>query len=99
MDDQPSDPIPQELRVLLDAEFVVDGLRSDADQPKLESALSGVPGIEALSFLEGKLAIRYDAERVTEAQLREKIRQAGFQITGSEAAPASPRVESPDENR
>ena len=89
MDDPSSNSIPAELRVSLDVTITVDGLRSDADQPKLESALTGTPGIETLDFLEGALTIRYDPQRVTEAQLREKIRRAGFQVAQSDAEPVA----------
>jgi hypothetical protein len=98
MEDKSSHSVPPELRVRLDAEITVDGLRSDADQPVLESELADVRGVESLEFREGKVSIRYDAERVTEKQLREKVRQAGFQVEDSKVAPATPPVEAADEN-
>jgi hypothetical protein len=90
VNEKSSDPIPPELQVSVDTEILITGLDSPLEHQKLEAALVDLPGIESLSFLEGKVAIRYDPEEVTLAHLRESITQAGFQITDVECGPASP---------
>ena len=88
--DPSSSPIPPELQVLLDLELTIQGLSSAVTQQRLEAALADISGMESLSFLEGKLAIRYDPESVTKAHIFERIGAAGFHIDAAESAPPSP---------
>jgi len=90
--DPSSSPIPPELQVALDLELTIQGLSSAVAQQQLEAALADIAGLESLSFFEGKLAIRYDPERVTRARIFEQISAAGFQIAAAESAPPSPPV-------
>lgn len=93
MADEPSDPIPPELQVLMDTEIHLREMKTYAEQQSLEIALKDIPGVESLSILEGGLAIRYDPERVTRAQFCEVISRAGFQISEAESASAAPMIE------
>ena len=88
-----SDEIPPELQVVVDTEILLEGVKSPVDHQKLETALAAAQGIESVSFLENKLAIRYDPERVTKARMEELIREAGFQISNVESASASPSID------
>ncbi|EDY22329.1 hypothetical protein CfE428DRAFT_0454 [Chthoniobacter flavus Ellin428] len=90
--DPSSSPIPPELQVLLDLELTIQGLNSAVAQQRLETALADISGMESLSFFEGKLAIRYEPEKVTRTQIFERIGAAGFQIAAAESAPPSPPV-------
>lgn len=99
MDNEPSGPVPPELRVVMDMEIQLQEPVSYADQQKLESQLLAVPGVESLNFLENGLAIRYDPETVTRASLCGSITQAGFRVSDVESASSSPTVEPPSDNR
>ena len=77
----------------MDLEISIEGLKSAADRPKLESAMTDVPGIAAVNLAENKLAIRYDPERITAAEISDLVRQAGFQVAAAENAPATPTIE------
>jgi hypothetical protein len=90
-----SDPIPPELRVSMDMEFDLVGPISSADQPRLQTALTDLQGVETVAFREGAgIAIRYDPEKVTRAELLTVVGQNGFQVSGTESAPAAPPIES-----
>jgi hypothetical protein len=80
------------LQVFVDIEIVVEGLKTPADQQKLEGALAALPGIKSLNFVEKRIAIRYDPETVTKAKLCALIAEAGFQVTDVESASVSPSV-------
>jgi hypothetical protein len=93
MGDEPSASIPPELRVLLDLELTVADANSPADHQKLQAALVDVPGVNSVSFPEGKIAIQYDPQKITKARLTELIGSAGFSVSGSDSAPPVPPVD------
>lgn len=93
MDDKPSHPIPPELKAIMDVEISIDGLESPAEQQRLRSLLENLPGIESVSFLERKIAIRYDAELTISARLCEVMVQAGFKLSDVETASTIPTID------
>ena len=95
MDNESVDLIPPELRVSVDTEILVEGLKSPADQQRVQSALAALPGVESLTMVEKRFAIRYDPERVTKTRLCELITQAGFQVSEVKSASASPSIDAP----
>ena len=82
-----SDPAPHDF---IDAEITVAGLDSPADEQALNSALSGLEGIQTLSISGGKVAVEYDPVRITKARIGEVIGRAGFRVAEVESAAASP---------
>jgi len=80
-------PVPHDY---IDAEFSVPGLKTPADEQKLNSILSGLDGIENLRISSGKVAVEYDPLRITKAQLSEAIGNAGFPVEEVESGLASP---------
>ena len=98
MDNESRELIPPELQVSVDIEILVEGLKSPVDQQKIECALAALPGLESLTFLESRIAIRYDPETVTKAKLCELIAEAGFQFSDVQSASVSPTVESRGDN-
>ena len=82
----------------MDIEFHVEGLESPADQQILEGTLASLPGIESLTFMVSRIAIRYDPETVTKAKLCELIAVAGFQFSDVQSASVSPTVDSHEHN-
>ena len=98
MDNESADRIPPELQVSVDTEILVEGLKSPADQQRLQGSLAALPGVESLTFAERRFAIRYDPERVTKTRLCELITQAGFQVAEVKSASASPSIDSTGDN-
>lgn len=94
MGDESSASIPPELRVVLDLELTLEGANTAADHQKLQDTLSGVPGVDSVSFSEGKVAIQYEPEEVTKARLSELLAGAGFRISGADCATPAPSVDS-----
>ena len=80
------DPVPHDF---IDAEISVAGLETPADEQGLNSALSGLEGIQTLTISGGKVAVEYDPVRITKAQLSEVIGRAGFRVVEVESGPAS----------
>jgi len=80
------DSIPREY---IDAEIVVDGLKSPADEQALNAALSGLEGLQSLSISGGKISVEYDPVQITKAQIGEVIARAGYRVGEVESAPAS----------
>ena len=71
----------------MDTEIQLETVCSAAAQPKVESRLLALPGVESVSFVEGRVAIRYFPENVTRARLCEAVTQEGFRIADSKTAP------------
>jgi hypothetical protein len=93
MAEEPSQALPDALRPVMDAQIQVKDLRSAADQPKLQTALIAVPGVESISFDGNKVSIRYDPEKVTKAGLCAAVARTGFQVAESAGATAAPPIE------
>ena len=93
MAEELSQSLPDALRPVMDAEIHLKDLRSDADQPKLQDALTALPGVESVNFDVNKVSIRYDPEKVGRSQLCEAVTRAGFHIVNSESAAAAPPIE------
>ena len=93
MGDQPREKIPPELQTWMDAQVSVEGLDSPEDQPRLQSLITAMPGVAESSFADGIIAIRYDPERTTQAEICEAIVHAGFTVSAVESAPASPIID------
>lgn len=79
---------------MLDLELTVEGLESAVNQQTAQAALVDEPGVESVTFVENKIAIQYDPEKVTQARLTELIRAAGCSISGSDSAPPAPPIDS-----
>ena len=90
-----SDAAPPELRVLMDADIQFAQPVATAGQPKLESHLLALPGVESVNFAENRLGIRYDAEKINRAKLCDEIVRAGFKVAEAGSAPTSPSIEAP----
>ena len=90
MENERHDEIPPELQVWVDTEISLEGRSSPQDHQKIQSALENVPGVESLSFVLDRVALRYDPERVTGSQLRDLIEKAGFRVSEVETAPSDP---------
>ena len=100
MDNRPAKPsIPVELQALMDAKFEFKGFKSVDRLIDLQTTLTGKVGVLSVEFLVDKLAVRYDAEEITEADIRELITQAGFEIATAENAPLAPPIESAEPPR
>ena len=82
----PEDSTPHEF---IDAEIVVDGIETPADETALSTALSGLAGIRNLTIAGGKVSVEYDPIEVTKARLTEVITRSGYRIVDVESAPAS----------
>lgn len=91
MDKTPTDP-PNEagLHEYVDAEFTVAGLESPSREKALRDALEKLTGLESLSISSGRLMAHYEPALLTRKQLEEAIQHAGFQISETHAAAASP---------
>jgi hypothetical protein len=97
MDNRPAKhPIPPELQPLMDAEFEFAKSKSAASLTDLHSTLVGKAGVVSVEFIAGKLAVRYDPEEITGADIRELIRQAGLEVTAVDNGPLAPPIESAD---
>ncbi len=97
MENDPVDPVPPELQVWVDAEIALEGRISPADHQTIESAFGKLPGVASLTFVDNRVAIRYDPERITLAQFRGLIAQAGFRVSDVESGASSPAVEPTEE--
>ena len=97
MAEEPSKPLPDELRVVMDVEIHLQNRGLAADQPKLQSQLLALSGVESVNFTEQSVSIRYDPEEVTRSQLCAAITNAGFQVAASEGASATPAIEPTDD--
>jgi len=97
MEDESADQIPPELQVWVDTEIIIPGMNTPMDHQKLEVVLRDLPGVDSVNFLEGRVAIRHDPERITEAKLSKLISQAGYEVSGMESEASTPFVE-PGEN-
>ena len=75
---------------MMDVEISAAGLGSLADQERLRPLLENLPGVKSVSFLEGRIAVRYDAERTANVRLCEVMMQAGFTSTDVKTAPGLP---------
>ena len=93
MADSSSDSIPPELRVLLDLEVTVKGRNSVVDHQKLQDTLAETAGVLSVAFLEDRIAIQYDAESISKAQLVALIKAAGFTIGEADSEPPMPHVD------
>ncbi len=81
----------------MDMEFELAGPISSADHPTIHAALNDLPGVETVDFLEGGgIAVRYDPEKVTREGILTVVGQNGFQVRGTESAPAAPVIEAPE---
>jgi copper chaperone CopZ len=85
-DASPPDSTPHEL---IDAEMVVDGIKTPADEKALSTALSSLAGIRDLTIAEGKVSVEYDPVEVSKARLTEVITRSGYRVVDVESAPAS----------
>jgi len=81
----------------MDTVIQLKNLRTDADQPKLQTALAALAGVESVDFAEHSVSVRYDPEKVSKAKLCEAIARAGFHVAEAESAPASPPIEPRDQ--
>src|SRR5437762_4072613 len=82
--------VPHEF---IDAEISVEGLRTPADENVLNSALSGLEGIQRLAVSHGTVSVEYEPVLITKAQLGERIERAGYHVTGVESGSASPMTD------
>jgi copper chaperone CopZ len=55
----------------------LEGPRSGADVKRIEREIKQLPGVETFQLTQASLDIRYDDEKLSEAQLREAIAKAG----------------------
>lgn len=92
MSEPSSHPVPPELQVLLDLELTIKSLQSAVEQQRLEEVLAGISGMDSVSFFEDKIAIRYDPQKITQAEIASQIGSAGFAIAAADSAPPSPSV-------
>ena len=90
MENPSPDSIPPELQVWVDTEMSFEGSDSPAEHQKIQSLLGRLPGVGSLSFVGDRVAIRYDPEKVTGAQLREQLAQAGFKVSEVHSASSDP---------
>lgn len=95
MADDSSASIPPELQVLMDLEVTVKGMNAATDHQKLQTALVGVAGVDAVSFWEDKVEIRYEPECITRHQLHDLIIAEGFTIAAEDSEPPTPSVDLP----
>lgn len=95
MPDEAFNPLPPELQALLDLHLTIKSLISGVEQQRLEELLSGICGMESVSFFEDKIAIRYDPEQITEGEISARISSAGFSISAAESATPAPCIDSP----
>lgn len=94
MDEKPTDP-PEEagLHEYVDAEFTVSGLESPSREKELSDALEKLPGLASLSIFHGKVMAHYEPVLLSRKHLEEAIQRAGFQISETHAADASPMTD------
>lgn len=93
MNEESSPSLPGALQPVMDTVIELKDLRADADQPKLQTALASLAGVESVDFGEHSVTVRYDPEKVNKAKLCEAITRAGFHVAAAESAPASPPIE------
>jgi hypothetical protein len=86
-------PVPPELQTIMDAEFEFAGLKSVDSLVDLHADLSGTTGVVSAEIIAGRLAVRYDPEEITAAEISNLIRHAGFELATSESAPSAPPIE------
>jgi hypothetical protein len=80
---------PEELRELMQAEFVVPRLDVAGEQAMQES-VADLPGIESVTFSGGKIEVCYDPLRVTAKDLQEAFGRSGHPAQEMEAERISP---------
>jgi hypothetical protein len=97
MDTPYSEPIPKELRTLVDTEIKIEGMASFADEPKLQAAVAGANGVVSVGITENAISVRHDPERITKAAICSLITQAGFRVVETESAPPAPPIEGREE--
>ena len=87
----PNESVPESVpHDFIDAEISVAGMKTPADEQALNSALSGLDGIESLTVSVGKVAVEYDPVRINQAAIGEVISRAGFRVGEVASGPASP---------
>lgn len=60
----------------------LEGPRSGADVERVERAVKHLPGVKDVEVTQATLDIRYDDQKLSEAQLREAVAKAGkFRLT------------------
>jgi hypothetical protein len=90
MENPSPDSVPPELQVWVDTELTFEGTGAPAEHQKIESALGHLPGVASLTFVKERVAIRHDPLRITGAELRERMAQAGFKVSEAETASSDP---------
>ncbi|HEY3902267.1 MAG TPA: hypothetical protein VGM54_26875 [Chthoniobacter sp.] len=95
MDKPPAKPsVPEELQTVMDAEFGFVNLKSVNCLIDLQVTLTEKKGIVTVEFVGEKLAVRYDPEEITGGEIRDSIRQAGFELAAAESGPPTPPIDS-----
>jgi hypothetical protein len=78
----------------MDVEFEFKGFKSVDRLADLQSTLAAMRGVMSVEFIAERLAVRYDPEDITGADIRDLIHQAGFEVASEENAPLAPPIES-----
>jgi hypothetical protein len=78
----------------MDAEFEFKGFKSVDRLADLQSTLAERTGVMSVEFIAERLAVRYDPEEITEANIRDVIHDAGLEIASVDRAPLTPPIES-----
>src|SRR5256885_1114949 len=86
------------LHEYVDAEFTVEGLELPHREKAVHDALEKLPGIESLSIFHGKVTVHYEPVILSQTQVEEEIRRAGFRITEAKATPSSPLTDALQQN-
>ncbi len=87
LDDSTPGSLPHDF---IDAEIIVLGLDKPTDEQALTTALNALPGIQSYTLSGGRIDVEYNPMQITQADLREAVIRAGYQVGHTETAAASP---------
>ncbi|HET9702942.1 MAG TPA: heavy-metal-associated domain-containing protein [Vicinamibacterales bacterium] len=70
----------------VDKTFLISGMSCGGCVNSLTRVLKSVPGIEPVKVEVGRATLRLEADRVSDAAVKEAVERAGFEVVG-EASP------------
>ena|SRR6185369_15021662 len=90
MRDNPENASESALHEWMDAEFEIANWDPVTTEQALNPVLETLEGVRVLSFSTGRVVLEYDPVAISKAQISAAIEKAGFSITDTKSAPASP---------
>ena len=81
------------LQEYIDAEIVIEGLKTPTQEKTLCDTLEKLKGVHQLTIKGEKVSVNYEPVRVTKRAIVAAIEGAGFRIADEHSAPASPMID------